>query len=141
MKKKLFFLLLIFGGLFPSKIYSQEKNLEHLPAKERDSILMAVAKEAILTCGPDYYRDHELPKISYHRIWRGPANNPKHNGRKYHSLKYPQDTTKEDLHAGYAVSVCIWADTGEVFELFFGNGKYYNLDGIDYRNTKIKKNR
>lgn len=138
MKKKLFFLLLIFEGLFPSKIYSQEKNLEHLPAKERDSILMAVAKEVILIYGPDYYRNHELPKIS-NFIWQN-SYHPKHNGRKLYCLQYPQDTTKEELHAGYAVSVAIWADTHEVFEIFFGNGKYYNLDGIDYRNTKIKKN-
>lgn len=139
MKKELFFLLLIFGGLLPSKIYSQAKNLEHLPAKERDSILMAVAKEAILVCGPDYYRDHKLPEISGLIIWQD-ADHPTHNGRKFYVLIYPQDETRENLYLGYAAKVYIWADTGEVFELFFGNVEYYNLDGIDYRNTKIKKN-
>ena len=49
--------------------YAQKNIFEKIPLKQRDSILIETAKNAVLKYAPGYYRDYKKPEV----IFRGAA--------------------------------------------------------------------
>ena len=102
---------------------AQKKNLDKLPEKERKEYLLKKAKETIMEYGPDWYRDYKEPVIRLIVIDLGPD-----KGRSFYSVGYLYDPNKEQMeYSEYSVGVGIYADTGEVRGISFGDGISYNL--------------
>ncbi len=62
MMKKYMMILLVIGYPF-LMTEAQTKHLDKLPQKQRDSILVPLAKEIILKYGPDFYDEYQSPVI------------------------------------------------------------------------------
>lgn len=142
-----------------SQLSAQQINLELLPEAQRDSVLIEIAKKAILKYGPDYYRDYttnpmiEKPAIS-HFFASDTADlatsYPELTGKKIYRVKLFYDKTEEELDEDYAAIVGIVAESGVVASIAFGNtlgyGVYPNEMGIiepyngvmKYRGKKLK---
>jgi hypothetical protein len=121
-------IIIVFALFFPFICYSQ--NLDNLPKEKRDSILIAKAKEIVLIWGPAYYREYKSPIIK-----REVTNlNYPGGGRIFYIVTFLYDKTKETLDEDFAAEVRIWADTGIVGGITFGNGAMI-LPG---RNTRCK---
>jgi hypothetical protein len=118
---KIMLLALIFTGY---TIITRSQNLDSIPKVKRDSILIARAKEVVLTYGPDYYREYKKPVIERSTVPpKGSINTTgKNAGRGLYSVIFLYDKTKELLAEKYAATVNIWADTGKPAAICFGNG-------------------
>jgi hypothetical protein len=117
------------------------QHLDSLPAAKRDSILLEVAKETVMKYGPDYYRDHQPPRIKRLVVpEHGRATYGEKNvGRIYYSVTYPADKARELCVHDVAASVNIWADTREATSIFFGCGfGYGQLEELEQKGRIIK---
>ena len=117
--KQLFSVILLCVS-YSTAIRSQ--NLDSIPAVQRDSLLIAMAKEVILKYGPDYYREYKPPVIE-RKIWplKGERNpEGKNAGRVYYEIVYLYDKTVELLDWDFAAEVRIWADTKTLCDVLFG---------------------
>ncbi len=65
MMKKYMMILLVIGYPF-LMTEAQTKHLDKLSQKQRDSILVSLAKEIILKYGPDFYDENRTPVIKRH---------------------------------------------------------------------------
>ena len=83
-----------------------------------------MSKEAVLKYGPDYYREYKPPVISRDIFPPKGKQNPKgiHAERPYYEVISLYDKTEEQLEWNYASMVRIWADTGKLHLVIFGNG-------------------
>ena len=107
------YLILACMGLFPMQLLAQVRPLHTMPPRERDSIMIEMAKECVLKYGPAYYRDEYPPVVSYKGVW----------GRRfnYYKVAFPYNKEKEDLREPFAASILINADANEPFRIYFGN--------------------
>jgi len=102
------------------------QNLNSMPIAKRDSLLIAIAKEAVLKYGPDYYREYKTPVIITGKF--PPAEQitdkrfVKLAGRSYYLVTFLYDKTQEQLSYDFAAEVRIWEDTVSLFDVMFGNG-------------------
>ena len=140
MRKKLFpirGMIFIFGlCLFMSLTDVFSQDLRRMPRPERDSILLAKSKAAILKYGEKEYWEHCLaPKISV-LDWTFDENN---TGRVMYIITYPYDTTLYLFDAYFAAKVRIWADNGNVFSVGFGNGYGYRVEDIEKNHSSYTK--
>ncbi len=93
--------------------YAQKNIFEKIPLKQRDSILIETAKNAVLKYAPGYYRDYKKPEV----IFRGAA--PKDyrikedRGRLFYQVTFFYDPLKEKYAKGLHVQVNVWADNGK----------------------------
>jgi len=119
--KQLFFVILLCVS-YNSASLSQ--NLDSMPVAKRDSLLIAIAKEAVLKYGPDYYREYKPPVISRNVFPPKGYYNFEgiHAGRPYYDVTFLYDKTVELLDWGYAAQVRILADTGKLEGIMFGCG-------------------
>ena len=101
-----------------------------MPIAQRDSLLISIAKEAVLMHGPDYYRD-KFPPIIERYLLSPPPNigeikihptEEKMIGRTFYSVTFLYDKTEERLSKDYATIVSICANTGNPVRIWFGNG-------------------
>ena len=122
-------------------IAATAQNLSSLPEAQRDSLLISVAKEAILKLGPDYYRENQKPVISYHQNPTadiiGDERLASHAERYYYFVIFPYDPAEEKLAYDFSAKVRIWDDTGDLESVTFGCGwgkGGYDIMGIDWRN-------
>ena len=97
------------------------QNLSSMPAAERNAQLIAIAKEVVLTYGPDWYREYGEPVITRGQVppegdYLGNAN------RYFYTVTFLYDQTQEMLEWDFAARVVIWEDTGKPASIFFGNG-------------------
>ena len=115
------------------------QNLDSMPVALRDSILIYTAKEAILKYGPDYYREYKQPVISYRKFPSADqisdARFLKYAGRYYYEITFLYDPAEETLEWDFTAKARIWADTGDLDGVSFGNG-YGRLipEDMDWRN-------
>ena len=113
------------------------QNLDSMPSSKRDSILISIAKEAILKYGPDYYREYAKPIIERNIISLKGEMNPTgiNAGRISYQLTYLYDKTEETLEWDYAAKVSIWADTWHPSRVQIGTGFIRIIpEDIDWRN-------
>jgi len=129
--------LLILIAAYPILLHGQVTNIDRLPQPERDSALIAIAKQIILKYGPDYYEDNE-PLIIRRRVLT-------EENEKYHSatgartgrieyevgyLKPKEFRERYPDQYPYTLHVTIWEDTGLVSHMMFNEfgTAYLDLD-------------
>ena len=117
------------------------QNLSSMSVIKRDSMLIAISKDAILKFGPDYYREYKPPVIIKGEYPPKGINNPDgiNAGRGYYTVTYLYDKTKETLNWDYAAKVSIWADTGNLDGVMFGCGLGLSSINMDWRNDMTIK--
>lgn len=119
-------LLLIIATLCCVSSLAQNLDLSKMKKTERNQYLLTKAREAVTNFGPEYLREYKEPKISRLQTYKtSPANHEewlRHNGRKYYTVTYLYDTTKEHMEKEYAAKVYIWDSDGEPMQIFFGCG-------------------
>ena len=114
--------------------YAQKNIFEKIPLKQRDSILIEMAKNAVLKYAPGYYRDYKKPEV----IFRGAA--PKDyrikedRGRLFYQVTFFYDPLKEKYAKNYIVQVLIWADNGKVCSMYFMNEWGLDIEGLEKDN-------
>jgi hypothetical protein len=132
--KKTLSILVFMGGAF----MANSQNLDLLHQAQRDSFLIATAKEVVMKYGPGYYREYKAPIIR-----RGIAPNDapvlggtmEDAGRIYYSILFLYDKSKEQLEQDFAVGISIWENTGRPFSMTFGNGLMVTIpEDINWRN-------
>ena len=114
--------------------YAQKNIFEKILLKQRDSILIETAKNAVLKYAPGYYRDYKKPEV----IFRGAA--PKDyrikedRGRLFYQVTFFYDPLKEKYAKNYIVQVLIWADNGKVCSMYFMNEWGLDIEGLEKDN-------
>ena len=114
--------------------YAQKNIFEKIPLKQRDSILIETAKNAVLKYAPGYYRDYKKPEV----IFRGAA--PKDyrikedRGRLFYQVTFFYDPLKEKYAKNYIVQVLIWADNGKVCSMYFMNEGGLDIEALEKDN-------
>ena len=114
--------------------YAQKNIFEKIPLKQRDSILIETAKNAVPKYAPGYYRDYKKPEV----IFRGAA--PKDyrikedRGRLFYQVTFFYDPLKEKYAKNYIVQVLIWADNGKVCSMYFMNEWGLDIEGLEKDN-------
>ena len=116
---------------------SMTQNLRSMPVTERDALLISIAKEAVLTYGPDYYREYREPIIERGQIPPKGELNPDGNnaGRYFFTVTFPYDRTQERLEWDFAAEVAIWEDTVQPAVVSFGNGLGFGFPENRLRST------
>ncbi len=131
--------------------------LDSLVANTRDSLLLQLSKEAVLTIGPGYYREYQRPLTDsttmvnvgqgemkhYYQKYLPPKicsktwkEHDKNKNRMYYEVNLYRNPLEDNLYNKEAAKVKVWADTGDVFSIHFGNNVLVNFDGLDYRKMK-----
>ena len=131
---KVFFVFCLCLFISITDVFSQD--LRRMPRPERDSILLAKSKAAILKYGEKEYWEHCLsPKI---RIleWTFDEEN---TGRPIYVITYPYDTTLYMFKTYFAAKVEIWADDGNVYSVSFGNNYGYLVEKIEKSHSSFTK--
>ncbi len=101
-------------------------NLHRMPQEKRDSILLAVSKEAVLRYGPGYYKDTHQTTIENLGIYYKLEG---YEGLRLYKVTYIYDKNIEQLSQDYAAEVYVRSDSGRVIQIYFGNG--WGLGGFD----------
>jgi len=97
----------------------QAVNLDSIPEKKRDKLLLSMAKDVVLRYGPDYYRDTPKPEIKrYVPVKKGDT--------IFYSVKY-LPKPEEYFTWGYAAVVTINAETGLPTYIDYGIGIGYEV--------------
>lgn len=131
------FLFIILSFCFIQSGYTQ--NLDKMEIAKRDTLILKIAKKAVLHYGPDYYREFKVPVIE-HRVLNKEYNDiadviwEKNPGRSVYVVEYPYNEDEEYFRFDYAVKVFIWGDTGKAFKINFGNG--FGIGGLDKPKSK-----
>lgn len=109
-----------------------ETKLYGLDILTRDSLLIAIAKEALLLHGPEYYRLHGQPTVKGRSILGHGSTHPSTDN--YYWVSFPCDTIRIKFPGKEKslAEVKINGDTGEVMEIRFANGKSFEF-GYGYR--------
>jgi hypothetical protein len=140
MKKLIVFTLLL---SFAIAANAQKTNLDKLPEKERNEYLLKTAYDAVMKHAPEWYRDYKQPEIELFLIDVGPD-----KGRKEYSVTWVYNPQEETMEWDFSVSVTIWADTGGLRAMIFGDGAIYSFESKTrnadekpyYRPCPYKKN-
>ena len=116
------------------------QNLREMSVAERNALLITIAKEVVLTHGPDYYREYREPIIERGQMPAKGELNPDGNnaGRYFYTVAFLYDRAQETLSLDFAAEVVIWEDTGQPTSVIFGNGMGRILEGGDLeRSTSV----
>ena len=117
---------------------SMAQNLRSMPDVERNALLISIAKEAVLTHGPDYYREYREPIVERGQMPPKGEQNPDgwNAERYYYTVTFLYDRTQETLEWDFAAIVQIWEDTGEPVRVGFGNGMGINIEASRLRSSE-----
>lgn len=117
-------------------VFSQ--NLDSLPQQQRDSILIEVAKDVVLTYGPGYYREYKRPIIKRRQVPPlGDINLTGDNANRiFYEVIFLYDKSKEQLSYDFAARVLIWSDSRKPIDVMFGNGLGRVIPDVNLRSTK-----
>lgn len=121
------------------------QNLDKMKKSDKTKYLLQLAKEAVLTYGPDYYREYGQPEIQHGHVdeevkrYFTEDELKKFPNRSYYTVKYYYNEKEEAFYEDYSAWVYIWGDTGQVFLIFFGNG--LGLGDLDQPHTRTDPNR
>ena len=124
-------IIVIITTISPLLLNGQVTNLDKLTQPERDSILIAAAKQIILKFGPDFYDENQPLIIKRYVITNQEEKNggPERGfraGRVKYYVGYFRSDHKEMLErfphmTPYSTVVDIWEDTGLVGAMSFGD--------------------
>ena len=119
-------------------------DLGKMSESDREEYLISVGKEVTKAFGPNYYREFEQPIISKEEIFENNDTRlkiQKNLGRKYYSVTFLYDPTKERLIWEHASKVFIWKDSGKPMGVVFGNGHGVHFLLESYKKRLRSKNR
>ena len=125
MKKYLVIFLMI---ICPLLVQGQVQNLDRLSQAQRDSILVAIAKDAILKYGPDYYDEvKSTPVITRYVVTKEDEEIGLSSGYRAGRIRYNVGYLREKEYRErcpwcnpYLVIISIWEDTGLLSGVMFG---------------------
>ena len=120
-------------------IFAQNIDLGKLEEEKRNEYLIQIGKDVTKQFGPGYYREYKQPVISMAEKFYSDDKRPEivnNIGREYYTITFLYDKSKETLDFDFASEVKIWKDTGEPFEVIFGNGYGKNFLFISYKQLK-----
>lgn len=116
------------------------KQLQELPEEERNEWLLALAVKAVIIYATPYYRlgeESSQPRIEYKKVNKKdiPLTERKRcEGRHFYQIRFGYDPTLEEfgrtqgnkrrIEDDYITEVCIWADSGEIWQVAAGKCKY-----------------
>ena len=140
------------GGLFMRALYllictmfcinamAQQANFEALNSSEKEKHLISLSNDIIKLLGPGYYRE-VTPTITEEKFESSDKRSEisRNIGRTYYEVTYGYDNSKESLDFPFSAKVSIWKDTGEPFEVIFGNGYGRNFFFITYDEVLKRK--
>lgn len=122
--------------LFANMVFAQHRNLDKLPQKERDSILIKIANEAIEKYSTGYLRPGNKPYIQ--DIGYKLNENYKAQGfneyvdRYHYAVAYlPTEREKKFYKCGYLVKATILADIGKVTSIRYIDDYGYYAGGLE----------
>jgi len=136
MKNKELLVTIVVMTLNVSMLLSQ--TLDEMRPKQRDALLISIAKEVIMKFAPDYYREYQPPIISRGVYPYTDVDKGKNQGRITYSVIIHYDPAQETLAMDYAVAVGIWSDTKEPHGMAFGNGWSRSISDNWRTDTSIK---
>ena len=120
--KNIYKSLMIIAVLTLQVRMASSQTLDEMPQQQRDSVLIAIAKEVIMKFGSDYYREYQQPVIKRFVYPYTDVDQGKNQGRITYSVIISYDYSQEKLEKDYAVVVGIWSDTKEPHIIAFGDG-------------------
>ena len=85
--------------------------------------------ELIKKYGPDYYNPEANHNIA-EAVYRSDGKNkpmPENNGREYYLITFDYDLNKVLMKNYFSAAIRMWKDTGEVWNITFGNGEEFNF--------------
>lgn len=107
-------------------VIHHDGSLHWMPKTERDSILLAVSKEALLKYGPEYYKDTHQVVVEDLGIY---SKIEDYEGLRMYKVTYIYDKRVEQLAEDFAAEVYVRSDNGRVIRIWFGN--MLGLRGLD----------
>ncbi|WP_346692116.1 hypothetical protein [Coprobacter fastidiosus] len=114
--------------------YAQKNIFEKIPLKQRDSILIETAKNAVLKYAPGYYRDYKKPEVIFREAAPKDYRIKEDRGRLFYQVTFFYDPLKEKYAKNYIVQVLIWADNGKVCSMYFMNEWGLDIEGLEKDN-------
>jgi hypothetical protein len=135
--KKTLSVLIFMGGVF----MANSQNLDSMPQAQRDSLLIATAKEVVLKYGPGYYREYKEPVIERGQLPAKGELNPtgKKAGKIYYRVTFLYDKTIEMLEYDFAAIVGFSGDTGKPTGVQFGEGIIRRIPEGEWENAVIEQ--
>ena len=109
---------------------AQENMFSKMIPKQRDSIFIETAKNAVLKYAPGYYRDYKKPEVILKKTVPD-----KGLGRFFYLVTYFYDPQKEKFPTDYIVKVYIWADNGKAFRMIFMTGWGFDIEKAEKNNS------
>ena len=106
----------------------QAQNLDKINDADRKKALLRITKDIVMEYGPDYYREYREPEIAHGyvnenaRRYFSEDQQKKYKNRSYYTVKYFYNKNEEAFYEDYSALVYIWGNTGEAFNISFGNG-------------------
>jgi hypothetical protein len=133
--KKTLSLLPFIGGVF----MANSQNLDYLPQAKRDSILISIAKEAVLRYGPGYYREYKTPVIERGQIPVKGTMNPtgENAGKIYYRVTFLYDKTQEVLAENFAAIVGFREGTSSPVYIRFGNERARFIPEKEWKDNAV----
>lgn len=123
------FISCLIALIFCANITAQNTDFGKMNKSQKEDYLIILAAKVTKTFGPDYYR--ETPPTIIEGVFDNTSDKrvevSKNVGREYYTITFPYDKAKEYLEFDYSSQVKIWKDTGEPFEVLFGNGYGINF--------------
>lgn len=117
--------------IFSSCAITSVTNLQALKEGKRNKVIKEISKNAILKYGKEFYQDIKKPKIDTLTISQG-----ENKGRFVYTVTYMYDTTKEKMALDYAAKVFIWADSGKVSAISFGDTRGVFVEKLEQEESE-----
>ena len=133
MKKLIFIFVILHFNINANFLFSQ--NLNKLPIKVRDSLLIEIADKALEKYGPEYNRGYLTPIVKHEGEYTGGD----HKGKSFYTVTYPYDKSKELFEKPYSAQVYVLSENGKVLVISFGNGYFYFIEDIEKKKQKVEK--
>lgn len=119
---------------------AQQANFKALSGQEKEQYLISLSSDVIKLLGPGYYRN-VTPTITEEKFENSDnrLEISRNVGRVYYEVTYGYDNSEESLDFPFSAKVSIWKDSGEPFEVIFGNGYGRNFFFITYDDILKRK--
>jgi len=122
-------------------IAAKAQQFDMMPSKQRDSLLIAAAKEIVMKYGTDYYREYKPPIIERHKVPPKSEINPTGEmaDRIFYRVIFLYNKEQEQLEYDYAARVAFWNDTSKPSGIAFGNGRFFMISDNWRTDTTIEQ--
>ena len=133
MKKLIFIFVIVHFNINANVLFSQ--NLNKLPIKVRDSLLIEIADKALEKYGPEYNRGYLTPVVKYEGEYTGGD----YKGKSFYTVTYPYDKSKELFEKDFSAQVYILGENGKAIVISYGNGWGFFIDKMEKTKQKVEK--